>query len=250
MLTNPKCPVKRSYDNHQWGAMRAKVLSMNPRGNKTNRVRKNLSRFGIIVLLLLLGPAPYGLSQSAPDALKGVTHSASLTFVKRDGTRVEGPISKIDAKSITIQPYKQTPITIARVDLLQVRQGDALLFSAISSWGDVEAARVVPHEEFILRMQSGKVVKGRPLKVTADSITLKHGLITTDYAKTEIKTVDYLRVKPGTDTWGYFAQESPELLFFFPETYYRLMGLEGRIPVRLYDASVPEGDTLPQQPAR
>jgi hypothetical protein len=230
--------------------MRGKVLSMNLQGNESNNAGRNLTCFGIAVFLLLLRPAPYVLSQPTPDALKGVTHSASLTFVKRDGTRVEGPISKIDATSITIQPYKQPPITIARFDLLQVRQGDGLLFSAISSWGDVEAAHVVPHEAFVLRMQSGKVVKGRPLKVTADTITLKHGLITTDYAKEEIKTVDYLRVKPGTDTWDYFAQESPELLFFFPETYYRLMGLEGRIPVRLYDASVPEGSTLPQHPGR
>jgi hypothetical protein len=34
--------------------------------------------------------------------------------------------------------------------------------------------------------------------------------------------------------------EAPESLFFYPEFYYRLAGLEGRIPVRLYDASVPE----------
>jgi hypothetical protein len=156
----------------------------------------------------------------------------------------------MDAKTITIQPYKQPSITIPKVDLLQVRQGDALLFSAISSWADVEAAHVVPHEAFVLKMRSGKVVRGRPLKVTADCITLKNGLITTDYRKTEINTVDYLRVKPETDTWDYLAQESPELLFLIPETYFRLIGLEGRIPVRLYDASVPDGNILPQYLAR
>jgi len=107
------------------------------------------------------------------------------------------------------------------------------------------AAHVVPHEAFVLKTRSGKVVKGTPLIVARESITLKHGLITTVYPRAEIVTVDYLRVKPETDTWDYFAQESPELLFIFPETYYRLMGLEGTIPVRLYDASVPEGGTLP-----
>lgn len=204
-----------------------------------------LCSFGIASLLIFSQSSSCTSSQSAPGALKGVTHSASLTFVKRDGTRIEGPISKVDSMAITIQPYKQPPIKIQRVDLLQVRQGDALLFSAISSWDDVMAAHVVPHEAFVLKTRSGKVVKGTPLIVARESITLKHGLITTVYPRAEIVTVDYLRVKPETDTWDYFAQESPELLFIFPETYYRLMGLEGTIPVRLYDASVPEGGTLP-----
>jgi hypothetical protein len=65
-------------------------------------------------------------------------------------------------------------------------------------------------------------------------------LVTSEYPKAEIVTVDYLRVRPETDTWDYFAQESPELLFLLPETYSRLMGLDGRVLVRLFDASMPE----------
>jgi len=82
--------------------------------------------------------------------------------MKRDGTCVEGPISKVDAQAVTIQPYKKSPISIQREDLLQVKQGNALVFSAVSFWGDVMAAHVVPHEAFVLKTRSGKVVKGVP----------------------------------------------------------------------------------------
>lgn len=153
---------------------------------------------------------------------------------------MEAPISKADAHTVTIQPYKKPPITIQRDDLLQVRQGDALIFSAISSWSDVVEAHVVKHEAFVLKTRKGGVISGRPLQVTKDSITLRHGLSTTVYQKNEIATVDYLRVEPPTDSWGYFETESPELLFFLPETYLRLMGLEGTVRVRLFDASKPE----------
>ncbi len=102
------------------------------------------------------------------------------------------------------------------------------------------AAHVVPHEAFVLKTRSGKVVKGVPSKVTQDGITLKQGLITAEYSKADIVTVDYLRVRPRTDGWDYVAQESPELLFLLPETYYRAMGLEGTVPVRLFDATKPE----------
>jgi hypothetical protein len=170
--------------------------------------------------------------------------------MRRDGTCVEGPISKVDAKAVTIQPYKKPPISIQREDLLQVKQGDALVFSAVSSWSDVMAAHVVPHEAFVLRTRGGKMAKGMPSQVTHDSITLKEGLVTTEYSKAEIITIDYLRVKPGTDGWGYFAQESPELLFLFPETYFRLMGPEGTVPVRLFDASKPDVGAILQCSAR
>jgi hypothetical protein len=209
-----------------------------------------LNIFRIAIVFYVLHYCPCLFSQATPDTLRGVSHSASLAFLKRDGTCVEGPISKVDAQAVTIQPYQKPPISIQREDLLQVRQGDALVFSAVSSWDDVMAAHVVPHEGFVLKTRSGKVVKGVPSKVTQDSITLKQGLITTEYSKAEIIAVDYLRVKPRTDTWGYFAQESPELLFLFPETYYRLLGLEGRVPVRLFDASKPEAGALLQCSSR
>lgn len=165
--------------------------------------------------------------------------------MKRDGTCIYGPITGVDAKAVTVQPYGKEPIKIQRVDLLRVSQGDALLFTAVSSWADVAAAQVYPREAFVIKLRSGKLITGKPLAVKPDGITLKHGFVTTEYRKPDVQTVDYLRMKPESDGFDYFAQEAPGLLFFDPEFYYRLVGLEGRIPVRLYDASVPELTAVP-----
>lgn len=148
-----------------------------------------------------------------------------------------------------MQTPGQPPILIQRDDLLQVTQGDALLFTSSNSWLNVEqaAAHVYPREAFVLRLKSGKAVTGKPTKVSSGTITLKHGLITSDYNVAEIETVDYLRLKPESDQLDYLAQEAPVLLFFDPEFYYRSVGLEGRIPVRLYDDAKPKTAPPPSQ---
>jgi len=182
--------------------------------------------------------------QTGSDALDTVTRSSSFKFVERDATCVYGKISRADATSITVQPFKKPPITIQKDGLLQISQGNALLYSARSSWADVTAATLYPHEALALRLKSGKQVKGKPIKTSADSITLKHGLSTDLYPKSEIVTVDYLRVKPATDGFMSVLGEAPWMLIFDPEFYYRATGLAGRVQVQLYDATKPEDDTL------
>jgi len=162
-------------------------------------------------------------------------------FMRKDGTCVDGSISRIDPKAVTIQPLQKPAVKILRGDLLQASQDDALLFSARSSWADVEAVTLQPSESFILKIRNGQAVKGIPLEVTDDRVVFKRFLwITKRYAKDQIVTVDYLRIKPESDAFDYFAQEGPALLFFYPEFYDRLKGLEGKVPVRLYDALRPE----------
>jgi len=170
-------------------------------------------------------------------------HSASLTFMRKDGSCVDGPISRIDPKAVTIQQSQNPPITIQRNDLLRVSQGNGLVFSARSSWADVEAVHFLPREAFSIRLHNGKTIKDSPLRVTADGMVFKRFLwITKRIGKDQVVTVDYLRMKPESDAFDYFAQEAPALLFFYPEFYDRLAGLEGRIPVRLFDAVRPEED--------
>jgi hypothetical protein len=134
--------------------------------------------------------------------------------------------------------------------LLQISQGDALLFTAISSWANVATARLAPGEAFVLKLRSGKLVEGRPMSVTPDSIRLKHGIATTRYKKSDVLTVDYLRMKPASDGFDYTLREAPEMLFLYPEFYYRLVRLEGRIPVRLYDVSEPGPPATPRCPSQ
>ncbi len=104
---------------------------------------------------------------------------------------------------------------------------------------------LVPHEALIVTLKSGKRVTGKPTKVAADELILKHGLAATRYSKSDIATVDYVRVKPPSDGFDYLAQESPEVLWFDPEAYARLLGLEGTIIVSLYDSNQPENSSPP-----
>lgn len=57
-----------------------------------------------------------------------------------DGTCIDGPLSKADAATVVVQPYGKPPVTIPRPNLLQISQGDARIFSAVSSWVNVEQA--------------------------------------------------------------------------------------------------------------
>jgi len=165
--------------------------------------------------------------------------------MKKDRTCVDGTISRIQPKTVTVAQAQGAPVTIQRNDLLQVSQRDALVFSARSSWTDVEAVHLQPREAFSVKLRNGEIIKDKPLLVTADGMVFKRFLwMKTRVTKTQIVTVDYLRMKPESEAFDYFAQEAPGMLFFYPEFYDRLSGLEGRIPVRLYDAVRPEDDAL------
>lgn len=154
----------------------------------------------------------------------------------------------MDATVLTVRQVGKEPVKIRRSDLLQVSQGDALLFTAFSSWDNVATAQLDPGEAFVLKLRTGKLITGKPLSVKPDSITLKHGLTTTEYKKSDVLTVDYLRMKPSSDGFDYTLKEAPEFLFMYPEFYYRLVRLEGRIPVRLYDSSQLGPPAIPRCP--
>jgi len=159
----------------------------------------------------------------------------------RDGTCVDGPISNITPKAVTVQPIQKPPVTIQRGDLLQVTQEDAVLFSARSSWADVEAVQLSPHESFIVKTRKSQLIQGRPLSVSDKGFVYKWFFgLKKRYPKDQIVAVDYLRMKPASPAFDYFTQEAPALLFFYPEFYDRLAGLEGHVPVRLYDVLLHE----------
>jgi hypothetical protein len=99
------------------------------------------------------------------------------------------------------------------------------------------------HEHLILTLRSGKQIKGAPVKVTSDSITLKHGLSTAIFSKSDVTKVDCLRVMPASDGFNLALAEAPFFAIFYPEFYHRIAGLKGRLHVRLYDASRPEDNT-------
>jgi hypothetical protein len=215
------------------------------RGERVNRSWRRWGKRVATGLVVLQTGAAFGQFHHRPKAARPAP-STSMTFIKRDGSCIDGPIAKIAPKVVTVR--SQTgPVAIARRDLLQVSQNGSLVYSARSSWADVEAVHLRAPESFELRLHNGRLIKGRPLRVTPDGFVFKKILwLTTRYAKSQIVTVDYLRVKPDSEEFDYFTQTAPALLFFYPEFYDRLRGLEGRIPVRLYDAVRPEDDTALQ----
>jgi hypothetical protein len=207
-------------------------------------MRKFSQLFGLAaILLLLIGRQRiYAQRSSHGDStneLNKVTQSSTMTFFERAGTCIYGTIQHHNDHTITVQ-LNNNSVVIKREELFQVRHGDALIFSARSSWADVTGVHVYPHESLVVTLKTGKQVRGKPIKVAGDEITLKHGFTSTRYAKLEIATVDYLRVKPESDGFDYLAQEVPYMLVFYPESYVRVLGLQGKIGVRLYDSAKPE----------
>jgi hypothetical protein len=200
-----------------------------------------------VALLTVLTPqASIASSRHASRREGAVSHSNSFTFMKRDASCVEGPLVKIEPKLATVRA-KTGIVSIARQDLLRVSQNEALVFTARSSWADVEGVHLRLGEAFRFKLRKGPVITGRPVTVDGDGFRFKRFLWWKKrYAKDQIATVDYLRVKPDSEVFDYFTDQSPALLFFYPEEYDRLKGLEGRIPVRLYDATKREDDSALQ----
>ncbi len=194
------------------------------------------------ILGLLLASA-CARAQSPSGTLEGTSHSSTLIFVTKDGTCLRGTVSKADAASITVQPFKQQPVRLQRDTLLQVSQGNALLLSTRSSWLDVVNTHLYPREFLTVVTKSGKQVKGTVVAVGSVGITIKHGLTTSVFSKADIASVDYFRWRPATDSFNLALEEAPWALAFYPEFYGRVAGIEGRVGVRLYDASKPEDNT-------
>ena len=172
------------------------------------------------------------------------TRSTTLRLIRKSGDCLEGPLTAVTPKSVTIQPQGELPIVVARDTLRQASQNGSILFSARSSWADVEATHLLPRESFTVRLRSGKVLKETPYRVEDNGLVYKHLVwLKKVYPKSSIVTVDYLRVKPDAYGFDYFTQEAPALLFFYPEFYDQLKGLEGRVPVRLFDSNKPEDNS-------
>ncbi|HLY66169.1 MAG TPA: hypothetical protein VKU60_11600, partial [Chloroflexota bacterium] len=55
--------------------------------------------------------------------------------------------------------------------------------------------------------------------------------------KGDVSRLYYIRFKPMTDSAKYAAQE---MALPDPELWWYMLNLEGKIPVRLYDSSMPE----------
>ncbi len=172
-----------------------------------------------------------------------VRHDSTLTFVLRDKTCLFGTVDHADAKSITVAEAHAGKVTIESERILQVRQGDAVVLTARSSWSDVSDVHLYRHESLVIKLRNGKSIKTTSFAVAGETITSKSLSRKQVFQKAEIATVDYVRLKPESDGFDYLLQEAPLMLMFNGEFYSRLLGLQGKIVVRLYDSEKPEDDS-------
>ncbi len=194
-----------------------------------------------IVIAVLFFTSSLAVARPSRKHAPPAKHSTALTLIEKSGACFNGPLTAVSPKSVTIQPSGGPAVAIARNDLRQAVQNNSILFSARSSWADVEATHLLGRESFVVKLRNGKTMKGTPYRIEDNGLVYKHLVwLKKTYPKSTIVTVDYLRVKPDAYGFDYFTQEAPALLFFYPEFYDQLKGLEGRVPVRLYDANQPE----------
>jgi hypothetical protein len=202
------------------------------------------------VLTVVLLHAIAIMAQESSNTLQRLPHSASMQFMKRDGFCIYGNIEKMENNRLTIRQGGDSTVEVLREDLIQISHGDALVYSARSSWADVQAVHIYPKESFIIKLTNGKIIKGKPISIDSDSLKIRHGFLKRTIARDDIATLDYLRMRPQSDGFDYLAQESPILLFFDPEFYSRIIGLQGKIPIRLYDSKLPNEASLLECHAR
>lgn len=191
-----------------------------------------------------------GRAQAVPaedgwNNLSRVSHSSSLTFIKRDASCESGTVLKADGTSVTIKRYQRPPVTIPKQELLQAGEGGPhnLVFSGRSSWSDAINAHPGHAESLLIVMKDGERYSGKPISTTDTTIVLNTLTQTKTLTKQDILTVDYVRQKPLTDDEEYLAQEAGFLLLFSPMSYVRAAGVSLKLDVHLYDASKPEDNS-------
>lgn len=189
---------------------------------------------------------PFAAAQTSKpptNAPLSVRHDSTLEFVLRDKTCIYGTVEHADANSITLAEAKNKEVTIEAERVLQVRQGDAVVLSARSSWSDVADVHLYPHESLVIKLRNSKSIKSTSFTVAGETITSNNLSRKRVFQKAEIATVDYVRLKPESDGFDYLLREAPLMLIFNGEFYSRLLGLQGKIVVRLYDSEKPEDDS-------
>jgi hypothetical protein len=183
-------------------------------------------------------------------------------FQERDLTCHFGQISSTTDQSVIIHTDK-SDITIARANLLRIERGRSgtvspyqslfVVYSGRSSWADIISfipflSKSPSYEvSMLIATSDGKIQKGNLKDATETEIILRDSFgKETRIPKTQVSWVDYLRIKPLSDDQEFYAEELAWMVIFDPVLYPRMFHLGDRMPVRLYDCTLPE-DNSPTQ---
>jgi hypothetical protein len=205
-------------------------------------------RFGLVLTVYLAFSLP-ALGAAKDDSwenLRRVTWHRTYTFVDHESNCFAGQILTVADQSVTIKRPQAKNITVERQNTLRVTDGrhiNDVIYSAKSSWADVEGILPKTKEGVRVRTTSGRKYDGKLASASDTSITLMHPGGNINLAKADITQVYYVRYKPLSEGAEHSAQE---MFFVDPRLWPYFLNISAKIPVRLYDSSVPE-DNAPVQ---
>jgi len=222
------------------------------------------TRSGLLVLACQLIFSLYASGAADDDSwhnLSRVTRERYYTVVDRKLNCFTGHILAVTDRAITLKYPDASTITLVRNNVLRVSVSQAARFASHlradvdrvdnviyndkSSWVDIK--RIAPHENVRDVGETARVVKkdgqqyqGQLVRVSETELELERPAGRLTIAKADIAQVYYLRYKPLTDSEKYSAQED---FWLDPRLWPYYLHLSVKIPVRLYDSSLPEEDT-------
>ena len=199
----------------------------------------------------------YASTAAADDSwqnLKHVTHERYYTVVDRKSNCITGHIVKTNDHELTLKLPNGTYTTFDRANVLRVSVSQAapyfphhvqadvgrvydVIYNDKSSWSDLKG---VAGQEVRVVKTGGEMYEGRLLIASETQLDLDRTGRTLEFAKKDIVQVYHLRPKPLTDDEKYSAQED---FWIDPRLWPYYLKLVPRLPVRLYDPSLPDDNT-------
>ena len=193
-----------------------------------------------------------GAAESTKDDswqnLKHVRHDRAYTFVDRERNCIAGETVAVTQHSITLKRWNatgtnSTTVTLDRPNLLRVTDGGQaydVLYSGRSSWSDVQGTQGIPASEAVLLItKDGRRHRGKLAEVSENYAKLRQWNKTVGIPKNDVAQVYYLRYTPPSASAMYAAQE---MFFLDPDLWPYMLGIAPKIPVLLYDSSMPENN--------
>jgi hypothetical protein len=205
-------------------------------------MRPIIRSIAIFTVLSLTGIS-YAFGQAVDKHLGQLQHDRVYSFLLKDGSCKFGELAKSNKQSVTIRSGGQPDTSVPIADVVQFGQGPELFYDSRSSWVDVQGAKLYARESMLVTLKDGKVISGKPRKVDADTLSLEQAFSTKTISKQDVQSVITLKLRPATASFEFVQEEAGFFQIFYPEFYERVFRTEGRVPVRLYDSSLPEDDS-------
>jgi len=223
------------------------------------------TRFDFLLRVCYLFVSIYASGTTQDDSwqnLRHITHERYYTVLDRKSNCVTGHIAGATDHVITLKLTDGTSATFDRANVLRVSVSQAapyfpsrvqadiarvrdIVYNDKSSWRDLK--EVAALEKIGVAGQSVRIVKtnGRKYEgllstISETELQLEQPGGKVDVAKADVAQVYYLRYKPLTDSEKYSAQED---FWIDPRLWPYYLHLVPKIPVRLYDSSLPEDNT-------